>query len=456
MPVDVGAATASTPTGTGSRIPTTPSTRSSRRRATCARPARRQDLRGGDLRLQPRRLVRRTPCSRARGAIGAMPRRPDRLAHRPRAGSPARSPATHTVRAATATHGRAASASARRARGRARSSRSNDGTIVGVGRTRRTGSLRQARATHAGTPTLRASRPRRRRTPTGGGCGARARATPARHSGASADRHAGRAAGSPSGPAGRGAPRIDPRADPARLEAPDGHRRDTTAARAPSASGARRRRAAASSMGRQALAARVLADPRIHDLRLRPRGHPRRRDRSPRAGHARVARGLGFSPTVSALRVRALAHDRLGQRLRALDRQRGRHRRDQRHPDRRPPGRRVDHRDGRAAAAHAAGLDEAASDHHADAVRRVPTTRSRWPTTPITSTSAGARCPARARAAEARPAPSSSPSSGANSSTASATSETPKIAASPSKYAIKAIERGPSGHPRVKVTKRSR
>ena len=34
--------------------------------------------------------------------------------------------------------------------------------------------------------------------------------------------------------------------------------------------------------------------------------------------------------------------------------------------------------------------------------------------------------------------------------------KTPKIAASPSKYAIKAIERGPSGHPRVKVTKRSR
>ena len=34
--------------------------------------------------------------------------------------------------------------------------------------------------------------------------------------------------------------------------------------------------------------------------------------------------------------------------------------------------------------------------------------------------------------------------------------KTPKIAASPSKYAIKAIKRGPSGHPRVKVTKRSR
>ena len=59
------AATASTPTATEAPTRTTRSTRSSPRRATC-RPRARRPTCAGDLRLQPRRLVRRPPSSSAR------------------------------------------------------------------------------------------------------------------------------------------------------------------------------------------------------------------------------------------------------------------------------------------------------------------------------------------------------------------------------------------------------
>ena len=49
-------------------------------------------------------------------------------------------------------------------------------------------------------------------------------------------------------------------------------------------------------MSKETLPQRVLADPRDPDLRLRPPGHPGRRDRPPRAGDARVPRRLGLQP----------------------------------------------------------------------------------------------------------------------------------------------------------------
>ena len=127
----------------------------------------------------------------------------------------------------------------------------------------------------------------------------------------------------------------------------------------------------------------------------------------------------GFAPTVSVAGVRAFAHDRLGQRLRALDGHRGRHRRDQRHPDPRPPGRGLHHRDRRAAAPHPAGRDEAASDHHADAVpghrQHVRDGRPRR----SHPHRVAAQDPARARAPFPRPTSRTPPSSGRSSLTGS-------------------------------------
>ena len=77
----------------------------------------------------------------------------------------------------------------------------------------------------------------------------------------------------------------------------------------------------------------------------------------------------GLKPTVTLAEVRPLLPDRLGQRLRALVGQRGRHRRDQRHPDPRPPGHGLDHRHHDPPPADAPGHDEAAPDHLADDLR---------------------------------------------------------------------------------------
>ena len=70
--------------------------------------------------------------------------------------------------------------------------------------------------------------------------------------------------------------------------------------------------------------------PERPDLRLRPPGHPRRPDRPPRAGDARVPRLLGPQADGHVAQVRPLLPDGVGQRVRAHDRHRGRHRRDQR------------------------------------------------------------------------------------------------------------------------------
>ena len=76
--------------------------------------------------------------------------------------------------------------------------------------------------------------------------------------------------------------------------------------------------------GARAARARQPAD---RDLRLRRQRHPHRPDRPPRARDARVPRRLAAcKPTVTSLQVRPRLPDRLGQRVRALDRHRGRHR----------------------------------------------------------------------------------------------------------------------------------
>ena len=95
----------------------------------------------------------------------------------------------------------------------------------------------------------------------------------------------------------------------------------------------------------------VLADPRIDDLRLRPpaTSAPAQIDRRVLATLEFLA-ASGLKPTVTALEVRPQLPDHVGQRLRALHRQRGRHRRGQRHPDRRPPGQGLDHRPRRSSA----------------------------------------------------------------------------------------------------------
>ena len=78
----------------------------------------------------------------------------------------------------------------------------------------------------------------------------------------------------------------------------------------------------------------------------------------------------GLKPTVSSIRCGHGVLHRRRQRVRALERQRGRHRRDQRHHDHpRDAGRGLDHRPHDPAPAHAPGHDEAAPDHLADDVR---------------------------------------------------------------------------------------
>jgi murein DD-endopeptidase MepM/ murein hydrolase activator NlpD len=91
---------------------------------------------------------------------------------------------------------------------------------------------------------------------------------------------------------------------------------------------------------------------------------------NPRAGDARGPRRLRPAAHGLDAQVRPLALHDVRQHLPALVGQRGRHRQDQRHPDRRAPGQGLDHRADRAAAADPAGHDEARPDHHADDVRR--------------------------------------------------------------------------------------
>ena len=123
-------------------------------------------------------------------------------------------------------------------------------------------------------------------------------------------------------------------------------------------------------MSKEALAQRVARRPEHRDLRLRPPGHPRRPDRPPRAGDARVPRRLrpqadGHLAAAAATRYLTtsgnVSEHSTGTAvdIAAINGD----------PDPRPPGRGLDHRADDPAAADAAGHDEAAPDHLADDVR---------------------------------------------------------------------------------------
>ena len=166
-------------------------------------------------------------------------------------------------------------------------------------------------------------------------------------------------------PAGRGAPQIDPK------PILDGWKllESTAIYRAKGKNAFAAANASGPSIGqimlmsKEQLQRSVLADPRLEIYECG------RQDIATGAIDRRVLATLeflsasGFRLTVTALEVRPrLLHD-LGQRLGALERQRGRHRRGERHPDRRPPGLRLDHGHHDPAAADAARHDEAAPDH---------------------------------------------------------------------------------------------
>ena len=70
-------------------------------------------------------------------------------------------------------------------------------------------------------------------------------------------------------------------------------------------------------MSKETLIQRVLADPRVQIYDCGRQRHPGRRDRPPRAGHARVPRRLRLQPDDHLAELRPLVPDRVGQRLRA-------------------------------------------------------------------------------------------------------------------------------------------
>ena len=166
-------------------------------------------------------------------------------------------------------------------------------------------------------------------------------------------------------------------------------------------------------MSKELLEQRVLSDERIEHLR-RAAARTSAPARSTAACSPRwsssPSRACG--PTVTALKCGHGYYTTRGQRVRALLRQRRRHRRDQRHPDPRPPGHGRDHRHHDPPPAHAAGHDEAPPDHQPHDVRGRRQHARRWPTTTTTSTSASSRCSAQARRASTTPC--SSPASGSS------------------------------------------
>ena len=144
-------------------------------------------------------------------------------------------------------------------------------------------------------------------------------------------------------PAGRGAPRIDPKPilDGWKLlEATAIYRAKGKRALARRLSGA-----GVLLLSKEALQRRVLADPQLDLPRMRPRRNPRRPDRPPPAGDARLPLRAGLQPDdhLDALRSRRQHHHER-QHLQPQLRQRRRHRADQRRPGPRPPGPRLDHR----------------------------------------------------------------------------------------------------------------
>ena len=146
-----------------------------------------------------------------------------------------------------------------------------------------------------------------------------------------------------------------PEADPGRLEAARGHRHlpRLRHERPPWRGIDRPGPAASKDRPGEACAGR-----RAHrDLRLRPRRHPRGKDRPPRARRTRVPGRVGPGADGHQPRVWPRLLHELGQRLAPLVGQRGRHRRGERHPDPRPPGAGRDNRADRPPADGAAGDD---------------------------------------------------------------------------------------------------
>ena len=402
-----------------------------------------------DLRLQPCRLVRRLrPRTRRRHRHDAVGR--DRVAHRPRPGPLAVGHAYRT--SGDWTHGAASACSPRRARASsppmtAGSSASGAAGARGASsevKDRYGNTYVYGRLGRVAGATAKGGRLRREaRVPAGATLG---RVRPTAHDGTSSMRFAIR-------PAGRGAPRIDPR------PILRGWKLTGTAAtteRPGAPTRARRRRARPDPRDEPGSAgcsrARRLADRR---LRLRPRRHPRRGDRPQGARDTGVARGIRVSPDrlVAAMRasvtttsgnisehstgsavdiaaingVPILGHQGAGsitevvvRRLLELQ------------------GPMKPHQI--ITLMRFAGTDNTfAMGDHNDHIH------IGWRALPGSSTSGGGQAGAVLK-----------PEQWSNLVDRLGHIKTPKIAASPSKYAIKAIKRGPNGHPRVKVTKRSR
>ena len=193
-------------------------------------------------------------------------------------------------------------------------------------------------------------------------------------------------------PAGRGAPRIDPKPilDGWKLlEATAIYR---AAGKNPFVAPSSRRRPVLL-MSKEALAARVLADPRRRHLRLRPQRHPHRPDRPPRARHARVPGRLRPEPDGHPLKC---GHSFLTKSGNVSEHSSG-NAVDIAAVNGTPilghQGPRLDHRGHDPQAADAPGPDAAAPDHLADGHGRPDDGAA--PTTPTTSTSASSRCSAR-------------------------------------------------------------
>ena len=190
---------------------------------------------------------------------------------------------------------------------------------------------------------------------------------------------------------------------------------------------------------------RVLADPRIQIYGCG------RQDIQAGAIDRRVLATLeflvasGFNPTVTSLNCGHSYLTASGNVSEHSHRHRRRHRRGQRHPDPRQPGQGLDHRPRHPAPAHPAGHDEAAPDHLADEVRRTPTTRSRWPTTTITSTSASSPQYGTNSKLPSSSTPCSSPSQWDRLIERLGEIDNPKVSVEPSKAALKAkpLAQGP-------------
>ena len=116
-------------------------------------------------------------------------------------------------------------------------------------------------------------------------------------------------------------------------------------------------------MSKQQLTDRILHRPARADLRVRTPRHPSRTDRPPRPRRDRIPLRLRPRPHRLRPRMRALAHRPERHRRRRRYRLERRHLKDQRHPDPRPPRRRLDHRHHNPPAPHPPRRDETQPNH---------------------------------------------------------------------------------------------